>query len=130
VAGLHRRQCPWGPDEPEMGRQVGSPHSGEVELDSLSMWQCGHHSSCSNGGVRSGNRLGLAYRFRPEVRWDSDICEPSEYDKADKWGTSGRWWGMSDERVRISSSFYTGRFGRRRRQVQPCVSERGRRLLM
>jgi len=59
----------------------------------------------------SGNRMGLAYCFRRWSRWDSDMCEPREYGEAHKWGTSGRWLGIADGYVRISSSFYTGTVG-------------------
>ena len=55
------------------------------------MWQCGRYRSCSNMGARSGNRMGLAYGFRPWGRRDSDICEPREYDEPHKWGMSGGW---------------------------------------
>ena len=77
------------------------------------------------GGARSDNRMGLAYCSRSWGRLDSGICEPRGYDEAHKWGTWGGWRGIVDGHVRISSSSYTGRFWRRRRQVRPCVSERG-----
>jgi len=88
------------------------------------MWQCGCYRSCSNGGAKSDNRTGLAYGFRPWGMRDSDIGEPREYDEAHRWGTWGGLSGISDERVRISNSFYTGRFWWPRRQAQPCVSPR------
>jgi len=48
------------------------------------------------GGVRLDNRMGLAYCSRSEGRFDSDICEPREYGKSDKWGTLGGWQGIAD----------------------------------
>jgi len=71
--------------------------------------------------------MGLAYCCRSWGRLDSGICEPREYGEAHKWGMWGGRRGIVDGRVRISSSSYTGRFWRRRRQVRPCVSVRGSR---
>jgi len=55
--------------------------------------------------------MGLAYCSRCRGRWDSDICEMPEYGEVHKCGTSGGGRGIVDGRVRISTSFYTGRFG-------------------
>ena len=123
----HRPPNRWGLDQ--LGRGLaswfGRGQAGEVEPDTRCRWQCGHYRSYSNGGARSDNRMGLAYCSRPWGMWDFDICEPREYGEAYKWGTWGGWRGIVDGRVRTSSSFYTGRFSRRRRQVRPCVSVRG-----
>jgi len=127
VPGRHQLQNPWGLDWLGWGLACwfGRRQVGEVEPDIPSMWQCGHHRSCSNGGARSGNRMGLAYCCCPWGRWDSDICEPREYDEAHKWGTWGGWQGIVYWRVGIFNCFYTGTLWRRRRQVRHCVSERG-----
>ena len=58
----------------------------------------------------SGNRLGLAYCFRPWGRLDSEIGEPRKYGEGHKWGTSGSPPNILAGRIGISNSFYTGRF--------------------
>jgi len=86
VSARHRPPDPSGLDR--LGRGQASwfwlGQAGEVEPDNSRMWQCGHHSSCSNGGAGSDNRMGLAYCSRSWGRLDSGICEPLEYDEAHK----------------------------------------------